>query len=196
MQLKDIVTTKGKEVEPFEYLCRSCRQLRLSFVETTICNNCGSTEIIIGKVGSLNRSMLMSWKEKMKEWGGADITFLSEDGETIKFIVVGEPVLLEGEYKGKASQKIGAPVVTEDGYQLFIVGKRLARKISKHEPLFPSALFMAVRHGDVGDPAAAYSLTIIDDKPLSEKLFKIKDTDIEENTIQDSVVAAQKIMKE
>ena len=75
----------------------------------------------------------MSWKEKMKEWGGGDLAFLSEDGEVITFAVVGEPVLLEGKFKGKPSEKIGCPIVTRDGFTLFIAGKRLARKLSKYE---------------------------------------------------------------
>lgn len=138
----------------------------------------------------------MSWKEKMKEWGGADITFLSEDGETLKFIVVGEPELLSGEYKGKPSDKIGCPCITEDGYQLFIMGKRLARKVSKHEDLFPSAVFIATRHGEVGDPTATYSLNIFDDNQLMAELFAVKEKDFNASMVGESIEAARKIMKE
>ncbi|GAI46524.1 unnamed protein product, partial [marine sediment metagenome] len=49
----------------------------------------------------------MSWKEKSKEFGGGDLAFLSEDGEVINFVVVGEPVLLEGKFKGRPTEKVG-----------------------------------------------------------------------------------------
>ncbi|GAJ13934.1 unnamed protein product [marine sediment metagenome] len=43
----------------------------------------------------------MTWKDKMKEYGGGNFTFLSVDGEVLIFIVVGEPQLLIGHFKGK-----------------------------------------------------------------------------------------------
>ena len=43
-----------------EYFCKSCLQLRLSFREdNTHCRNCGSPEIIIGKVGTLDKPALI-----------------------------------------------------------------------------------------------------------------------------------------
>ncbi|GAH61533.1 unnamed protein product [marine sediment metagenome] len=137
----------------------------------------------------------MSWKDKMKEFGGGDLSFLSEDGETIKFIVVGEPILLEGEYKGTPSQKIGCPVVTEDGFVLFIAGKRLARKISKHEAEFGSRAFMAVRHGERDDSNAAYDLKVLDDKELVERLFNLHQLEFKPEMIDEAVTAAQEVMK-
>ena len=137
----------------------------------------------------------MTWKDKMKEFGGGDLTFLSEDGEVLKFIVVGDPFLLEGEYKGKPSPKIGAPVITEDGFQLFICGKRLSRKISKHEDHFGTRVFMAVRHGEAGDPNSTYELKILDDTDLAAALFKIKETEFTPDMIDDALDAAKDVMK-
>lgn len=114
----------------------------------------------------------MSWKEKMKEFGGGDLAFLSEDGEVITFVVVGEPVLLEGKYKGKPSEKIGCPIVTPDGFTLFIAGKRLARKISKYEDEFFVAAFMAIRHGEQNDISATYELKVLDDVELTKQLIE------------------------
>jgi len=108
----------------------------------------------------------MSWKEKMKDFGGGDIAFLSEDGEVITFIVVGEPVLLEGKYKGKPSEKIGCPIVTSDGFTLLVAGKRLARKISKYEKQFANLAFMAIRHGEQNDINATYELKTLDDSDI------------------------------
>jgi hypothetical protein len=114
----------------------------------------------------------MSWKEKIKEFGGGDISFLSEDGEAIVFVVVGDPVLLAGKYKGKPSEKVGCPIVTEDGFTLFIAGKRLARKISKHEAVFSTSAFIATRTGEQNDIDASYSLKVLDDIDRTTRLIE------------------------
>lgn len=136
----------------------------------------------------------MSWKDKMKEFGGGDMAFLSEDGEAIKFIVVGEPVLLEGEYKGTPSRKVGCPVITEDGFLLFVVGMRLARKLSKHELDFPSRAFMAVRHGEANDSNATYELKVLDDAELVKRLFVIQSQTDLATAIPEALAAAKEVM--
>lgn len=141
------------------------------------------------------RSLRMSWQEKMKEFGGGDLAFLSEDGEVLNFIVVGEPVLLEGRYKGKPSEKIGCPIVTEDGFVLFIAGKRLARKISKHEGIFDQAVFQAIRHGEQNDITSTYDLKVLVNQELKSQLFGIasgKDFTVE---IAEAIKAAESVMK-
>lgn len=45
--------------EPFEYFCKGCKQLRLSFRLLDICGNCGSPDIIKGKVGTLDKEKLV-----------------------------------------------------------------------------------------------------------------------------------------
>jgi len=137
----------------------------------------------------------MSWKDKMKDFGGGDLAFLSEDGEVIKFIVVGEPVLLRGTFKGRPSEKIGCPIITEDGFVLFVAGKRLARKISKYEDTFNDVAFMAVRHGQQNDITATYELIVLDDGVLAAKLFDIKVKDFTPDMIDDAVKAAESVMK-
>jgi len=137
----------------------------------------------------------MVWKEKIKEFGGGDLTFLSEDGEVLIFVVVGDPVLLEGKYKGKPSFKIGCPVVTEDGFVLFVAGKRLARKISKHEGTFDERAFMAIRHGGQNDINASYELKVLDNPDLTEQLLEsVKGLDFKPS-IDDAVTAALVVMQ-
>lgn len=138
----------------------------------------------------------MSWKERMKEFGGGDLAFLSEDGEVINFIVVGEPELLEGKFKGRPSEKIGCPIVTEDGFTLFVAGKRLARKISKHEGRFDSVVLQAIRHGEQNDITATYELKILDDTELATRLFEIKERDFQPEMIPEAVTAALDVMKQ
>jgi len=51
----DIMFVKGKPVTAFEYLCSDCKQLRLSFVATNSCSNCGSINIVKGLIGTLRK---------------------------------------------------------------------------------------------------------------------------------------------
>lgn len=138
----------------------------------------------------------MSWKERMKEFGGGDLAFLSEDGEVIVFVVVGEPVLLEGKFKGRPSEKIGCPVVTEDGFVLFIAGKRLARKIAKYEEQFNVAAFMAIRHGEQNDITATYELKVLPDAELTSKLLGMRETEVNQSIIDEAVESALSVMKQ
>lgn len=137
----------------------------------------------------------MSWKDKVKEFGGGDMAFLTGDGETLKFVIVGEPVLLEGKFKGKPSIKIGAPVVTEDGFQIFVVGKRLFRKIAKQESHFKDNAFMAVRHGEEGDIDSTYSLQVLADKELTTMLLEKAKKEFKPAMIQDAVTAVLDVMQ-
>lgn len=136
----------------------------------------------------------MGWKDKMKEWGGGDMTFLSEDGELVDFVVVGEPVLMQGTFKNKPTEKIGCPVVTEDGFQLLVAGKRLARKIAKHEGKFDVQGFTAIRHGEADDPNTKYELRVIANPDLLAGLRKIEKDDFTPDMIPPAVKAAELIM--
>ena len=136
----------------------------------------------------------MSWKDKMKEFGGADLAFLSEDGEVIQFIVVGEPVLLIGKYKGQPSEKIGCPVVTSDGFQLLVAGKRLARRLAKHEKNFKTDSFMAIRHGEQDDKDTSYELKPTNNKTLTTDLLELAKTEFKPQMIADAVEAAKEVM--
>ena len=138
----------------------------------------------------------MSWKEKMKEFGGGDLAFLAEDGECITFVVAGEPVQLVGKFKGKPSVKVGCPIVTEDGFVLFVAGKRLARKISKHEESFDVTGFIAVRHGEQNDITASYDLKVLDNPELTKKLFELRNSEVNPTVIAEAVESALAVMKQ
>lgn len=136
----------------------------------------------------------MAWKEKMKEWGGGAITFLSSDGECILFVVVDEPVLLEGKFKGKPQERIGCPVVTDEGFLLFITGKRVARKLSKFEDRFKNTAFMIVRHGEAGDIDATYDVTVCDDKAKTEQLLTLAKKEYKPALLKDALEDAAEVM--
>ena len=138
----------------------------------------------------------MSWKGKMKDFGGGELSFLSEDAEVICFVVVGDPVLLEGKFKGRPSEKIGCPLVSQDGFTLFIAGKRLARKISKYEEQFSSIAFMAIRHGTQNDITSTYDLKILPDADITAMLFgQAEGKDFTED-IAEAVKAAEEVMRQ
>ncbi len=136
-----------------------------------------------------------SWGGRMKEWGGGDFCFLSSDGEAIIFIVVGLPVRMESIYKGKPQTRIGCPVVTDTGYQLFICGTRVARKLSKFEKQFETSAFMVVRHGAEGDVNAKYDVKPLPEKETYSALMKIKEQDFKLEMIAESVQAASEVMQ-
>lgn len=145
----------------------------------------------------LNESeVFMSWKERMKEFGGGDLAFLSEDGEVITFVVVGEPVLLEGKFKGRPSEKIGCPIVALDGFVLFVAGKRLARKISKYEDRFGDTAFMAIRHGAQNDIESRYELKVLANEELTQQLFDIRDKEFQPDMIPEAIKAAEEVMRQ
>jgi len=137
---------------------------------------------------------MAKWKEKMKDWGGGDLTFLSSDGEVIIFVVVDEPQLLEGKFRGNPQQRIGCPVVTDEGFVLFITGKRVARKLSKFEDRFKDTAFMVVRHGIQGDINAKYDVSVLDDKAKTEQLFAIANKEYKPALLKQAIKDAVEVM--
>jgi len=137
-----------------------------------------------------------TWSGRMKEWGGGDFTFLSSDGESLTFIVVGLPQQITSFYMKKPQERIGVPCVTDTGYQLYVCGKRVARKLAKFEKLFTKTAFMVVRHGAEGDINSQYDVKPLPEKETYSALMKIKEQDFEQPMIAESVKAAEEVMKQ
>ena len=135
----------------------------------------------------------MSWAEKMKEWSVADVTFLTEDGECITFMVVGEPYLIQGTYEGADTQRIGCPVVTQEGFTLLVINKRVARRLSKLEHHFKTNAFEIIRHGEHGDPKCKYELVYNNQKGMVAELQAIIERGISAEDIAEAVAAAEEI---
>ena len=55
-----LLATIPYEFEPFEYFCKQCRQLRLCINPNhgKKCGNCGSKDLIKGRMGELNKAEL------------------------------------------------------------------------------------------------------------------------------------------
>ena len=136
----------------------------------------------------------MSWKDKMKEWGGAQVTFLSEDGEVCVCLIVAEPILLEGKFKGNVSERIGAPVITSEGFSILVLGKRTARRLSKYEDKFKDTAVMIVRHGESGDINAHYDVSLYEDAETTTQLLDIKKRDFKAGMIPEAVKEVLDIM--
>jgi hypothetical protein len=142
-----------------------------------------------------NNSKPETWASRMKDFGGGNFTFLSTDGETLTFIVVGLPVKLDSVYKGKAQVRIGCPIVSEDGYQLLVCGKRLARKLAKHEKQFSTNAIMVTRIGAEGDTNAKYPVKVLPEKETFEQLSKIKEEDFTSDMIADSIKEVSEVLQ-
>jgi len=136
-----------------------------------------------------------TWGGKMKEFGGGNFTFLSTDGETLIFIVVGLPVLMEGTYKGKTQERVGCPIVTDEGFQLLVCGKRLARMLSKQEKIFKTHAIMVTRVGIEGDVNAKYPVRVLPEKEQFDKLNAIATEDFSPDMIPEAVEAATKVLQ-
>lgn len=146
-------------------------------------------------MGKKKEPEMTSWAGRMKEWGGGDFTFLSDDGETLTLLVCGLPELMESNFKGKKGERIGCPCITENGYQLFVCGKRVGRKLAKCEKYFTTNAIMVVRHGVPGDTDAKYSVKVLPEKETFEALCKIRDEDFDPSMIAESIKAALKVME-
>ncbi len=115
----------------------------------------------------------MSWKEAMKEIGPANLLFLSTDGASCAFMVVGDPVGIETTYAKKQQTRVACPVVTVEGFNLFICGKRVARKLASLEDKFSNHVITVTRHGAEGDTDTAYEVTATPDSDRVKDLKKI-----------------------
>ena len=142
-----------------------------------------------------NEKEATTWGGKMKEFGGGNFTFLSTDGETLIFIVVGLPVLMEGTYKGKSQERVGCPIVTDEGSQLLVCGKRLARMLSKQEKVFKTHAIMVTRIGAEGDVNAKYPVRVLPEKEQFDKLNAISTEDFSPDMIPEAVEAATKVLQ-
>jgi DNA-directed RNA polymerase subunit RPC12/RpoP len=68
----DVRFISGRLCEPYEYFCNGCGTMNLSFVSTMTnhCRSCGSTDIICGAIGSLNKDKLKNeWRERAEKDG-------------------------------------------------------------------------------------------------------------------------------
>lgn len=135
----------------------------------------------------------MTWTDKAKEWGGGDVSFLSENGECITFVIVGDPVLIEGKFKNQATTRIGCPIISMEGFSILVVGKRVFRRLAKHEANFKKHAFDLVRCGESGDQKTSYKLTRCDLPELESKLLKEAKKPIDVSTMAEAIDAAKEI---
>lgn len=135
----------------------------------------------------------MTWKDKSKEWGGGDVSFLSEDGELVTFVVVGEPYLIKGKFRGKETERIGAPVISPEGFSILVIGKRVFRRLAKYEDKFKTQAFDLIRHGEPGDTKSTYELNRCDMPELEKKLLAIAKKGVSIEEIGEAIAAAEEI---
>lgn len=132
----------------------------------------------------------MSWKEQVKEWGPASLQFLSSDGASLSFIVVGDPILLEGTYMKKVQKRMGCPIVTEEGFFLFVGGLRIARKLATLEDKFLTHIITVIRHGGEGDVNTTYDVVASPDKDRVKALWALAKTVYNESQLGEAIAEA------
>jgi len=132
----------------------------------------------------------MGFRDKVKEWGGGDLTFLSEDGEVVRFVVADDPELIRGKFKGGETRRAAIPIFTPDGQSLLVIGMRVVRRLAKYEKLFKTTAFQLVRNGEKGDQNTTYDLSVIEDKALTTKLLDMKKAGIDKEELDESYKAA------
>lgn len=136
----------------------------------------------------------MVWKEKVKEWAPGNLAFLSTDGAALRFIVVGEPHRLEGKYKGKPQVRIACPIVQDDGFALFICGKRVFRKLASLEAKFVDHVFTVVRHGEEGDADATYTVSFEKHAETMKRLKDLCKKELNAESLADALEAAKEVV--
>jgi hypothetical protein len=129
----------------------------------------------------------------MKEWGPANLLFLSTDGASVNFIVVGDPKLIKGKYKTKENERIGCPVVTDEGFMLYITGKRTARKLASIEDKFKDHVINVTRHGVEGDTDATCEVTALTDAAKFKVLQALKAKTFSEEAFASSIADATEV---
>lgn len=137
----------------------------------------------------------MSWKEIMKEIGGCDVAFLTVDGEVLTFLVCSDPVLIEGKFKGKQTKRLAFVIVTLEGVTVFVVGMRVARKLSKFEDYFGSHAFEVIRHGEQNDQDTTYNVTRIDNDETFKALQVIQVRDFDPDMIDELMAEVEDVIK-
>jgi len=121
--------------------------------------------------------------------------FLSTDGATVNFIVVADPVALSGTYNRKPQTRVGCPVVTTDGFVLFVCGKRTARKLASIEDKFKDHVINVTRHGVEGDTDTGYEVAVLSDAGLFKQLKAIAAKAFTEDALMEAIVDAEEVMK-
>lgn len=137
---------------------------------------------------------MAKWKETLKGLAGGDLTFLSSDGECIIFVVADDCIVLEGKFKQKVQKRIGCPVITDEGFLLFITGTRVGRKLSKFEDRFKDTAFIVVRHGVAGDINASYDVSVLDDVKKTEHLLKLRKEEYKPALLKQAIKDAKEVM--
>lgn len=137
----------------------------------------------------------MSWSEKVKEFGGCDVAFLTEDGEVITFVILGDPELFKGKYKGQETKRVAFPIATSDGVTILIVGMRTARRLAKYEKHHHDTAYEIIRHGVQGDQDATYDVTPISDAQITSELFEIKAREFKPELLPEMLANVQEMIK-
>lgn len=85
------------------------------------------------------------------------------------------------------------PIVTEEGFFLFVGGKRIARKLTSLEDKFRDHVFTVTRHGAEGDTNASYEVTTAKDKETYAKLKAVMGHTFSQEALEEAITEAGEI---
>lgn len=135
----------------------------------------------------------MGWKEAMEQIGGANLSFLTEDGEVLNFVVAGDPVLVEGKYQKQPTARVGIPIFSLDGFSLLVIGKRVVRRLNKYRDKFKEYAFRVIRHGEAGSSDTRYELNVISEQDIVARLFKVAEAGVDKDELQEAIDEARRV---
>jgi len=95
----------------------------------------------------------------------------------------------------KEQERIGCPVVTMDGFLLFITGKRTARKLASIEDKFKDHVINVTRHGMEGDTDTGYEVSYVKDAAMFNTLKGIAAKTFTEDALKEAISDAEDVMK-
>ena len=101
---------------------------------------------------------------------------------------------MKGKYKGKEQDRIGCPIVTGEGFFLFIGGKRIARKLASLEEKFADHVITITRHGAEGDTNAKYDVVATKDPTGFKALKAIAGHTFSEDALNEAIAEAGEVM--
>lgn len=92
------------------------------------------------------------------------------------------------------NKSVSAVRLSDEGFVLFITGKRVARKLSKFEDRFKDAAFMVVRHGETGDINSSYEVSLLDNEAKTAQLFAIAQKEYKPALLKQAIKDAKEVM--
>tara|TARA_Y100000310_G_scaffold344822_1_gene459775 strand:- start:3857 stop:4285 length:429 start_codon:yes stop_codon:yes gene_type:complete len=123
----------------------------------------------------------MSWENVTNGMKAANWVTLKKDKETVKVIIVGEPILRSNMFKGKKTKQAVFPVIHDGTLKVMAFGKIVTERIRDDWDNIHNHEVTIERMGKANDDNTTYHIAISPDpKKLSEIISATSADDVEE----------------